>query len=273
MDTVIFSEWIKSPTVVLEKASLCIGVFDGVHLGHQKIFKKCINGSDFPVIMTFDKNPKMAVGRQKNVKALNTVEQRRNLFEKIGFKLQVIIDFSPEIRNLSASEFISLLYTKLKVDKLVVGEDFKLGSLKNQAGPKEIEKIMNQFQQGSKVIITKPVLNADGEVISSSMLRKLIIEGNLDVVQILLGNSYQLDLGLTPSQSFGGGLLIKKENLKQLVPEQGIYDGLWIENKMETTITIDGKNLKISPASDSFEKNRFLNFVQKRGSCYDNKRN
>ncbi|MCK9190859.1 MAG: FAD synthetase family protein [Sphaerochaetaceae bacterium] len=265
MDTVIFSEWLKSPSVISENVSLCIGVFDGVHLGHQKIFKKCINGSDFPVIMTFDKNPKMAVGRQKNVKALNTFEQRKRLFEKIGFKLQVIIDFSPEIRNLSASEFISLLYTKLKVDKLVVGEDFKLGSLKNQAGPSEIERIMNQFQQGSKVIIIKPVLNTDGEVISSSMLRKLIIEGNLDVVQILLGNSYQLDLRLTPSQSFGGELLIKKEDLNQLVPEQGIYDGVWADTDMKTTIEIVDDMLKVSPISDSFENNRFLNFVQKRG--------
>jgi riboflavin kinase/FMN adenylyltransferase len=265
MNAVVFSEWIKSPSIIKENVSLCIGVFDGVHLGHQKILNKCVKESNYPVVMTFDKNPKMAVGKQKMVKSLNTKEQRHSLFEKMGFKLQVIIDFSPEIRNLSADEFISLLYKKMKIEKLVVGEDFKLGSLKGQAGPKGIEKIMNRYQQGAKVVIMKPVFDTDGKIISSSMLRKLIIEGNFDVVQILLGSSYQLDLGVTPSQSFGGELLIKKEDLKQLVPEHGVFNGFWSDSNQITTITIDGNLVKINPVNHSFKKIRFLNIVQKRG--------
>jgi riboflavin kinase/FMN adenylyltransferase len=261
----IFSEWIKNPSIIKENVSLCIGVFDGVHLGHQKILKRCVKESNYPVVMTFDKNPKMAVGKQKMVKALKTKEQRHYLFEKMGFKLQVIIDFSPEIRNLSAGEFISLLYKKMKIDKLVVGEDFKLGSIEGQAGPKGIETIMNQYQQGAQVIIMKPVFDTEGKVISSSLLRKLIIKGNFDVVQILLGCSYQLDLGVTPSQSFGGELQIKKEDLKQLVPKQGVFDGFWSDSNLITTITIDGNMVKINPINHSFEKNRFLNIVQKRG--------
>jgi riboflavin kinase/FMN adenylyltransferase len=265
MNTVIFSEWIKTPSIIKENVSLCIGVFDGVHLGHQKILKRCVKESKYPVIMTFDKNPKMAVGKQKKVKSLNTQEQRYTLFEKMGFKLQVIIDFSPEIRNLSADEFISLLYKKIQIEKLVVGEDFKLGSLKGQAGPQGIEKIMNQYQQGAKVVVIKPVYDTDGKIISSSLLRKLIIEGKFGVVQILLGSSYQLDLGFTPSQSFGGELLIKKEDLKQLVPKQGIYDGLWSESNQKTSIIIDENMVKIIPTYSSFKNNRFLNLVQKRG--------
>lgn len=265
MDTVVFSKWIIDPIKLDKNVSLCIGVFDGVHLGHQKILKQCVKESQYPVIMTFDKNPKMAVGKQKKVKALNTREQRDILFEKMGFKLQVIIDFSPEIRNLSADEFLTLLYKKIKLEKLVVGEDFKLGSLKGQAGPKEINKIMNRFQQGAKVVIIKPVLNTDGQIISSSLLRKLIIEGKFDVVQILLGNPYQLDLGFTPSQSFGGGLLIKKEDLKQLVPKQGVFDGFWGETNQLVSIEIDKDSVKISSKNHSFEKIRFLNIVQKRG--------
>ncbi|MBK5200015.1 MAG: hypothetical protein JJE21_00590 [Spirochaetaceae bacterium] len=265
METVIFSKWIKNKTVVTEGASLCIGVFDGVHLGHKAIFNECITGSDYPVIMTFNKNPKMSLGRQKKVKALNTREQRFDLFEKMGFKLQVIIDFSPEIRNLSADEFISLLYTKLNLKKLIVGEDFKLGSHKSQAGPRELEKIMNRFQKDSKVIIAKPVLSDSGEIISSSILRELIVKGSLDVVQSLLGNSYQLDLGLTPSQSFGGELFIKKDDLQQLVPKEGVYEGYWDEDNLETTIYIDSKYLKVSPILASFKKNRFLRITQKKG--------
>ena len=270
MNTVIFSEWIKNPSIIKENVSLCIGVFDGVHLGHQKILKRCVEESTYPVVMTFDKNPKMAVGKQKMVKSLNTKEQRLSLFEKMGFKLQVIIDFSSEIRNLSADEFISLLYKKMKIDKLVVGEDFKLGSIKDQAGPKRIEKIMNQYQRGAEVVIMKPVFDADGNIISSSLLRKLIIKGNFDVVQDLLGSSYQLDLGVIPSQSFGGELQIKKEDLKQLVPEQGVFDGFWSDENRIATITIDSDLIKINSINHSFKKNRFLNIIQKRGNVYDN---
>ncbi len=265
METVIFSKWIKDKSKIEKSSSLCIGVFDGVHLGHKKIFEECISDSDYPVIMTFDKNPKMSVGRQKKVKALNSLEQRFDLFEKMGFKLQIIIDFSPEIRNLSADEFISLLYTKLNLKKLIVGEDFRLGSHKAQAGPRELEKIMNRFRKDSKVVIATPVLSASGEVISSSILRELIIKGSLDVVQSLLGNSYQLDLGLTPSQSFGGELLIKKDDLQQLVPKEGVYEGYWNEDNLMTTISINGDVLRVSPIPTSFKKNRFLSMTRKKG--------
>lgn len=265
MKTVIFSRWIKDKSFINERSSLCIGVFDGIHLGHKEIFRECVKSSNYPVIITFDKNPKMSIGKQKKVKSLNTREQRFDFFEKIGFKLQVIIDFSPEIRKLSADEFISILYTKLNFKKLIVGEDFRLGSNKSQAGPIDLEKIMNRYQKDSKVVIAKPVLSASGEIISSSILRELIIKGSLDVVQSLLGNSYQLDLGLTPSQSFGGELLIKKDDLQQLVPKEGVYEGYWDEDNLETTIYINSEYLKISPISESFKKNRFLRITQRKG--------
>lgn len=265
METISFDYLINNEKIK-EKASLCIGVFDGLHLGHREIFNKCIEDSSFPIVMTFNQNPKMFCGKQKKLKSLNTFSQRNDFFEKMGFKLQVIIDFSAEISKLSAVEFISIICSKLDIEKLVVGQDFKIGSFESQAGPKEIQEILTSHNFKTKVVIASPILDCLGDVISSSKLRELILKGSLDVVQSMLGNSYQLDLGLIPSQSFGGELLIKKGEVSQLLPEYGVFEGLWDETKLETIITIGDDWVKISKSPSSFKKNRFLNIIRERGN-------
>lgn len=252
---------------IKEKVSLCIGVFDGLHLGHQEIFSECLKNSTFPVVLTFNKNPKMFCGKQKKLKSLNTEEQREEFFENLGFKLMIIIDFSKEISKLSAEEFITLLSKKLDIEKLVVGEDFKLGSFKAQAGPNEIRKIFSDLKLGTKVVVASAINDGEGDVISSSKIRDLILKGRLNVVRMMLGSSYLLDLGsIIPAQSSGGELLINKEEINQLLPEHGIFDGFWKEANLKTVITIDDKSLKVTPIPAALRQNRFLEIIQKRGN-------
>lgn len=258
MKTIDFEDFIKENNEYIDKEiSLCIGVFDGIHKGHQEILNKVVNSKLYSVLLTFSTNPKMISGRRKGEKPLLTKELRTKIFEEMGFDLEVIIDFSKKISKLSASEFLKKLCKNLNIKELVVGEDFQLGNPKDSLKSFELQENLNRYSCKTKVVITNAILDSDNKVISSTRIRQLIKLGKMDVVQNLLSREYLLDLGLTPSQVFGNSLLFKIEDVKQLLPNKGSFTGFWVEEKLEAQVDIDAEVIKISP----YPKNSIKNYI------------
>ncbi|MGD1823507.1 MAG: hypothetical protein ACPKM0_12205 [Pleomorphochaeta sp.] len=259
MNTIDLEDFIKIDNDYKDKKiSLCIGVFDGIHLGHQEILNKVTKNDFFSVVITFNRNPKMQSGRRVDEKPLLTKELQSMTFEKMGFDLEVIIDFSRKISKLSADEFLQILCKNLDIYELVVGEDFQLGNPKKSLRSFELQENINRYSSKTKVVITKAIIDSDNKVISSTRIRQLIKLGKMDVVQILLGREYLLDLGSTPSQVFGNSLLIKTENIKQLIPNKGSFIGFWVEEKLKATVEIEAEVIKISPFPKSSDKFNIL---------------
>lgn len=259
MKTIDFEDFIKENNGYEDKkVSLCIGVFDGIHLGHQKILNKVINNNYFSVVITFNKNPKMKSGRRNNEKPLLTKELQTKLFSEMGFDLEVIIDFSKKISTLSADEFLQKLCKNLQIFELVVGEDFQLGNPKASKRADELQESLSNYSSNTKVVITNAVLDNTNEVISSSRIRQLIKKGKMDVVHNLLGREYLLDLGSTPSQVFGNSLLIKTEDVKQLIPKKGSFTGFWDDEILFASIKIEAEVISISPCPNPSVKNYIL---------------
>ncbi len=259
MKTILLQDFIKDQTEYShENIALCIGVFDGLHLGHQEILNKVLDSKLYSVVMTFNTNPKMASGRKQKDKPLLTNNLKTRLLDKMGFDLQVIIDFSEKISKLTADEFLYLLCKNLTINKLIVGEDFQLGNPKASIKASRLQEHLSSYSKETKVVITKAIIDQDDRVISSSRIRQLVKKGKMNVVHDLLGREYLLDLGLTPSQFSGSSMLIKAEDVKQLLPVNGVFTGFWVEEDLKTSIEVKNNVLYITPYPKSSAQNKTL---------------
>lgn len=179
----------------LEKSScktcVALGFFDGVHLGHQAVIKSAIEKAKLthtvPAVFTFLQNPK-SVAKGVPIKNITTREQKEKLLCDIGVQLLYCVDFL-EIMNLSPAEFVEQILINIMQSKYVFcGFNFRFG--KNAvAGADELVEICKKF--GIKVYVTNPV-KSDGVTISSSQIRELIISGDTERANILLGTKFLL---------------------------------------------------------------------------------
>jgi len=217
-----FQELLSSQMLSNEHLAVAIGVFDGVHRGHSLIFSKLQywargRGSKSMVI-TFDHNPKAAT-----IGSLDTLRLREEYVESFSVDFFVVIDFSDDFSKISGSEFIRLLCTMSRIDTVIVGEDFKCGNPRTRITAKDLEGEFARCGQKTLVDICRPVLDDEGIRISSTMLRELILQGNLDRVSTLSGKSYELDLESVPFSREGDGLLFMTSSIGQLLPPEGRY--------------------------------------------------
>jgi len=171
--------------------ALTIGVYDGVHLGHQQIFKelhKYTRKGGTRVILTFSDHPSSLLHPDHPVPLLTTLEHRLHLLESYGFDLAIVLPFNQNLSNLPYDVFIHTLYDKLPFNHLVLGTDARLG--KNQEGsPKAIQELSKKLNFDVKYL-TKETYHK--EPISSGRIRKFLNQGNLKKVKKMLGRPYSI---------------------------------------------------------------------------------
>ncbi len=177
----------KIPSVIT------IGVFDGLHLGHMEILKTCKKIANLldakTVLISFNINPKMALGLQTKAEDIISADERDNLLNELALDYHCVIDFSSYMSKLSGEEFIALLCTSYDVRAMVVGEDFRCGNSSSCASVVEIEQYLSRFTSSAFLKVVPGVL-VDGEVVSSSLIRRCLLTGNLKKVERLLGRTY-----------------------------------------------------------------------------------
>ncbi len=216
----------SASSVLSSGCVVSIGVFDGLHLGHQAIFKKNVElarkSGFLSVVMTFSVNPKMAKGSMKKMEPITSAIEMDEILEKMGVDVHCIIDFSSDMSKLSGEEFIAKLCTLCKVEAMVVGTSFRCGNPHESVGPSELEVLLSRYTSSAFLVVVPSVFVDDVEV-SSSLIRSCLLTGDLEQVSKLLGRAYSLDLRGIPCRWSQNRLLFDIRTLGRLLPPEGVY--------------------------------------------------
>ena len=246
-----------------------IGTFDGVHIGHQKIVKRLIKIAEKQnlqsLVLTFFPHPRMVLQKDANIKLINTIEEKAELFKKFGINALVIKEFTKEFSRLSALEFVrDILVNKLHVKHIIIGYD-------HQFGRNRTANISDLIEFGSvygfKVTeITAQEIN--DVTISSTKIRKALNEGEIDSANTYLGYPYMLTGTIIKGKGLGKQIDFPTANLLiaetyKLIPKNGVYivksniNGEVIFGMMNigTNPTVGGKHQSIEIHFFDFNKN------------------
>ena len=160
--------------------SVAVGTFDGVHLGHRRV----IAGSDS--VLTFEPHPVSVVSPQHTPRLLTTLARKAELIEGLGVDELIVIPFDREFASRSADEFIGdVLVGALGAGEVAIGENFRFGH-RAQGSP---DLLMADARFST---VVHPLLEVDGEVVSSSHIRGLLLAGEVGTANRLLGTPFQL---------------------------------------------------------------------------------
>lgn len=212
--------------VSLQNAWLTIGVFDGVHRGHQAILNQLAAGAHQhgapAVLLTFDPHPAVVLAG-RDLKLLTTPDERAGLAASLGLDVVITHPFDRGVSETNARDFMSALKEHLGLSHLLIGYDFALG--KNREGNVErLTELGREF--GYSVQVIEAVGDESG-VISSTEIRKLVSVGSVDVAANLLGRPYTLSGPVIHGDGRGRRINIPTANLhypeSKLLPANGIY--------------------------------------------------
>ncbi len=195
--------------------SVAVGTFDGVHLGHRQV----IEGSDS--VLTFDPHPVSVVAPQHTPKLLTPLGRKAELIEALGVRELIVIEFDAEFASKTADEFVGdVLVGALGARRVAIGENFRFGH-KAQGDPRLLAAD-NRFDT-----VVHPLLEVDGEIVSSSHIRGLVLAGEVAEAATLLGAPYQLSGEVVHGDERGRKLGFPTANLipdEALVcPGHGVY--------------------------------------------------
>ena len=211
---------------------LAIGIFDGVHFGHQQIISSARDHGDVTVI-TFDPHPVSVVAPERTPTQIISLKDRIELLKSAGAKSVEVINFTKEFSQLSADQFIEdVLVGRFAAEHVVIGQNFNFGH-KAQGTPKFLAQVGPKY--GFDVNIVK-LAEDRGSAISSTRIRSLIIDGQIERANELLTRNYYLSGPVVHGEKRGREIGYPTANigLEKLatIPADGVYAGwLTVENQ------------------------------------------
>jgi riboflavin kinase/FMN adenylyltransferase len=213
-----------------ENSCLTLGTFDGIHIGHQKIIDELIKKSRHfkgrSILITFNTHPQNVVNNHDNaIPVLTSQDEKLQLLKKKGLDVVIILSFTDLLAKMQPDIFIKTLLSKItQVKKFVIGYNHAFG--RNRGGDvKILNELGNHF--GFSVDIVPAVL-IDGKVVSSTFIRKLILEGCIVQASQLLGRNYNFSGTVKSGQNLGTQLGFPTANLRlldedKIIPGDGVY--------------------------------------------------
>lgn len=213
--------------VSFENVWLTIGSFDGVHKGHQAILKQLIAGASAQgvpaVVLTFHPHPAIVLRNRQGPYYLTTPQERAELMGELGVDIVITYPFSRQVAEKTADEFIQELFQHLKMKTLLVGHDFALGK-KRQGTPEYLAELGQVY--GFIVGIFEAVTLSD-EIVSSSLIRASLAEGEVARVKQMLGRPYPLTGRVIHGDGRGRRIGIPTANIEldpqRALPAAGVY--------------------------------------------------
>ncbi len=213
--------------VKIHNTWLTIGSFDGVHLGHQQLIRDLHNNAHQvgarSIVLTFDPHPAVILRGKQGPFYLTTLTEKIGLLDQLGVDIVVTHPFTYEISQSTARDFVSYLQDRLGFRQLWVGQDFALG--KGREGNAAYLKQLGG-ELSYQIHVIEPV-TLNGEVISSSRIRNLISEGNIEEANRSLGRAYRVEGIVIHGDGRGKDIGIPTANLEtgdeKLIPKSGIY--------------------------------------------------
>jgi riboflavin kinase / FMN adenylyltransferase len=203
------------PDVERRPRRVAVGTFDGVHLGHREV----IRGSD--TVLTFDPHPQSVVAPGSTPRLLTTLERKAELVAGLGVTELVVIPFDEEFAARSAQDFLDrVLVETLQATHVSVGENFRFGH--KAQGDAELLRADPRFETRVQTL-----LEVDGEVVSSSHIRGLLLGGAVEYAGKLLGDAFQIRGEVVHGDKRGRELGYPTANLIPdpafVLPGHGVY--------------------------------------------------
>lgn len=212
--------------LTLQDSWVTVGVFDGVHRGHQQVLQKLTAGARAngvpAVVLTFDPHPAKLFGRGE-IKLLTLPGERARLLGDQGVDVVITHPFDRNVANISAFDFMKRLKDCLGLSHLMLGYDSTLG--KNREG--DATRLTEIGRELGYTVETVTALSDESGVISSTEIRKLISVGNIAEAERLMGHSYRLQGLVTHGDHRGRTIGYPTANLnyarEKIIPAGGIY--------------------------------------------------
>ena len=207
-----------------------IGVFDGVHKGHQELLthaKAIADGREI-IVLTFDPHPTTVFAPDRAPSMLTTLADRVELLKIHGADQVAVMKFNEKFAAMSPEDFVkSVLVDQLHASTVIVGRNFTYGY--KAAG--NVDSLINSGLTHNFIVDAQELNSDSGEVISSSRIRTLVIEGKVENARLLLGRPHRLDGIVVHGEKRGREIGYPTANLGnidgQTIPADGVYAG-WL---------------------------------------------
>jgi riboflavin kinase / FMN adenylyltransferase len=231
-----------------------VGVFDGVHRGHQRIVRHALEAAREPglpvVVLTFDPHPDEVVRPGTHPPFLCTARRRAELLAGLGVDAVCMLPFTLEFSRLGPDEFVrAVLADRLHTARVVVGENFRFGH--KAAGDVALLRQLGEKYDFTAVGV--PLLVSNGVTISSSYIRERLAAGDVTAAAEALGRPHRVEGVVVRGQQRGRALGFPTANLQTpphtAIPADGIYAG-WL-----STLAPDGSQDECWPAAISIGSN------------------
>jgi riboflavin kinase/FMN adenylyltransferase len=196
---------------------VAVGTFDGVHVGHREVIRGC------DTVLTFDPHPLSVVRPEAAPKLLTPFTVKRDIIAGLGVEELVVIPFDDEFRSKTAEQFIDeVLIGKLQAVRVSVGENFTFG--KKAAGNPEMLRSRAEFE--TRVV---PLVEVDGETVSSTQIRALVAAGDVEKAGRMLGGPFIVEGEVAHGDERGRTLGFPTANIVPdedfVHPGHGVYAG------------------------------------------------
>ncbi len=205
--------------------ALTVGSFDGVHLGHLDVMRLAVHGAaeveGHSALITFEPHPRCVLDPANCPQSITTLQEKLALIERAGIDHAIVLRFDRELSALSPQEFIDRLSAVMEIRRWVIGFDFAFG--RGRTGNAEWLRA-----HGHDVVVVPP-FKIDGRDLHSSEIRRLVIAGQVDEANQLLGREYSMSGPVEAGDRVGRRLGFPTANIgiepNKLVPALGAYAG------------------------------------------------
>jgi riboflavin kinase/FMN adenylyltransferase len=233
---------------------VAIGVFDGVHRGHQRVITRAgeiARSANLPVVViTFDRHPDEVVRPGSHPPLLTSSRRRADLLAGLGANVMAVLPFTLEFARLSPDDFVrGILAERLHVTAVVVGENFRFGH-------KAAGDVALLSQLGDKYGFTAegvPLVGIDDVTVSSSYIRERLAAGDVDTALRALGRPHRVEGVVVRGHVRGRGLGFPTANVRTpphtAIPADGVYAG-WL-----ASMHVDGSEISRWQAAISVSAN------------------
>jgi len=206
---------------------LSIGVFDGVHIGHRTVLSRLLSLRKPGAIvgaLTFEHHPQEILQPGRAPKVITTLDEKINLLAECGLDVLFLLPFDERIQSVTAEKFLrEILLRRLRMRALIVGDQWRFG--KGREG--DVALARSILRADGCAFEAAPLLERDGEKVSSSRIRELIAEKRFEQADVLLGSPYQVRGIVSTGDGRGHELGYPTANLaiipEKLIPPAGVY--------------------------------------------------
>ncbi|MBQ0061007.1 MAG: bifunctional riboflavin kinase/FAD synthetase [Bacteroidales bacterium] len=243
-----------------------IGFFDGIHRGHQFLLQQvktlASNKHLCSAVITFPVHPRKVMQQDYQPQLLTSLEEKCTLLEKQGIDYTILLPFNQEMSKLSAREFMLILQEKLNVKMLVIGYDHRFGHNREEG----FDDYVRYGKEMNMQVIQAQAWTQDEAFVSSSMVRKLIGEGNVSKAALCLGTRYTLQGTVVDGYKVGRKIGFPTANIcplcpEKLLPANGVY-AVWVtlNNQRYKGMLNIGQRPTVDNGTDTSIEVHLLNF-------------